>query len=151
MTTAYDVPPDLLIKKVVEKFKDEPAIQQPDWALYAKTGVHTEKAPDQPDWWSTRAAAVLRKVYVMGPIGTERLRAEFGGYRDRGSKPNKAAKGSGSIARKCILQLEEAGLVVLHKKKTGRIVTPKGRRLLDNAAHEVKLELVKLTPALKKY
>lgn len=136
MVTVYDVPPEKLIENVALKLKDYGSVNPPEWAEFAKTGVHTEKAPIQKDWWYTRAASVLRKVYVKGPIGTSKLAAEYGGFVDRGSRPNKAVKGSRSIIRKSLMQLESAGLVAKNKNN-GRIVTPKGQAMLDAAAKEV--------------
>ncbi|MBN1110252.1 MAG: 30S ribosomal protein S19e [Methanomassiliicoccales archaeon] len=136
MVTVYDVPSEKLIANVAQKLKDSGAVNPPEWAEFAKTGMHTEKAPVQADWWYTRAASVLRKVYVKGPIGTSKLASEYGGFVDRGSKPNKAAKGSRSIIRRSLIQLESAGLVAKNKNN-GRIVTPKGQSLLDNAAKEI--------------
>ena len=136
MVTVYDVPSEKLIANVAQKLKDSGAVNPPEWAEFAKTGVHTEKAPIQADWWYTRAASVLRKVYVKGPIGTSKLAAEYGGFNDRGSKPNSAVKGSRSIIRRSLMQLESAGLVAKNKNN-GRVVTPKGQALLDNAAKEV--------------
>ncbi len=139
MTTAYDVPAEAIIKKLAEKLKKEYKITPPEWAKWVKTGVHKERQPEDPDWWYIRMAAVLRKVYMRGPIGTERLRSLFGGKRDRKVKPYKARKGSGSIIRKSLQQLEEAGLVSTLKGK-GRIVTPKGQSFVDNTAHEIAKE-----------
>jgi small subunit ribosomal protein S19e len=150
MTTVYDVPPTPLIRQTAEKLKAETAIQPPAWAPFVTTGIHREKPPVEADWWHTRAAAVLRKVYVMGPIGTERLRAEFGGARDRGVKPNRAKKGSGSVVRECLQQLEKAGLLQ-NVKGSGRIVTAKGRALLDNSAHDVRKVLEPEIAGLAKY
>jgi small subunit ribosomal protein S19e len=138
MVTVYDVPAEKLIEKLATKLGEIDTVKAPDWAEFAKTGRHTEKAPVQANWWQTRAASVLRKVYVKGPIGTSRLAAEYGGFADRGSKPNKAVKGSRSIARKCLMQLEASGLIAKDKNK-GRVVTPKGQSMLDAAAKEASL------------
>lgn len=140
MVTVYDVPAEKLILKTAEKLKENDNIVPPEWAAYVKTGRHTEKAPTQEDWWFTRAASILRKLYVKGPMGTSRLAAEYGGFSDNGSMPNKAVKGSRNIARKCMIQLEAAGLLV-SKEKQGRSVSPAGQSLLDNAAKEVYDEL----------
>src|SRR5688572_28206888 len=148
MTTVYDVPADPLIREVASKLKQEQAIAPPAWAPFVTTGIHAEKPPVEKDWWHTRAAAVLRKVYVLGPVGTERLRAEFGGPRDRGAKPNRAKKGSGSGVRESLQQLEAAGLVQSVKGE-GRVVSAKGRSLLDNSAHTVRNTLQ--IPGLEKY
>src|SRR5215210_1100289 len=150
MTTAFDVPATALINATAKSLHEVKEIAAPEWAPFVKTGIHTEKPPVQEDWWHTRVAAVLRKVYTQGPIGTEALRAEFGGYRDRGNKPNRAVKGSGSIARTALQQLEAAGLVQTVQAQ-GRIVTAQGRSLLDNAAHAARATVQKEIPALAKY
>ena len=150
MTTPYDVPPNDLISKLALTLKQDPVLTPPEWANFVKTGVHKEKAPTDPDWWFVRSAATLRKIYLNGPIGTERLASEFGGRRDRGSAPYHARTGSRSIARKCIQALEKGGYLAKSGKK-GRIVSPKGRSLLDKLSHEVLLELGKGNKELLKY
>lgn len=150
MTTVFDVPPEALIKKAGERLRTSGSYPTPDWAPYVKTGTHREKAPAQKDWWHDRVASVLRKIYVNGPIGVSRLAADFGGKRNRGAAPYKAVKGSRTILREAIHQLEKGGFVSANKSK-GRVVTPKGRSFLDNAANEVFTELVKTRPELAKY
>ena len=136
MVTVYDVPAEKLILKVAEKLKGCDAIEAPAWAEFVKTGRHTEKAPAQDDWWYTRSASILRKLYVKGPMGSSKLAAEYGGYADKGSMPNRAVKGSRNIARKCMMQLEAAGYLV-SKGTEGRGISPAGQSLLDNTAKEV--------------
>jgi len=149
VATVYDVPPDMLIQRVAEKLKEMEEIKPPEWAVYVKTGVHKERSPEQDDWWYVRAAAILRKVYINQPVGIERLRTAYGGRKNRGVKPEKFRKGSGSIVRKALQQLEKAGLV--KKTDKGRVVTPQGKALLDKTAAEIKKELVNEIPALAKY
>ena len=115
MVNVYDVPAQQLIVRVAEKLKDDGKIRSPEWSNYVKTGVHKEKAPTQNDWWYFRVAALLRKVYVKGPIGVSRLSAEFGGKVDRGSKPYRARQGGRAITRTALKQLEEIGLVANEK------------------------------------
>jgi len=136
MTTVYDVPADHIIRRVAEELKKRKEITPPAWAAFAKTGVHKEMPPEDPDWWFTRAAAVLRRVYVDGPLGVERMRSFYGGNKNRGSKPNAFRKGSGSVLRKSLQQLEAAGLII--HDKTGRRVSPAGMSFLDNLSMEVK-------------
>ena len=149
MVTVYDVPPDRLIRSVAEKLKKENKVKPPEWSRWVTTGVHKERGPDQEDWWYIRLASVLRKIYIKGPIGTSRLAAEYGGKEDRGSKRYKARKGSRSIVRKCLQQLEELGFV--KKDKKGRVITPQGQSFLDNTSKEVMDELVKEKPEMEKY
>ena len=137
MTTVYDAIPDHLIRKVAEELRKRKEITPPAWAAFAKTGAHKEMPPEDPDWWYVRVAAVLRRVYVDGPLGVERMRSFYGGKKNRGSKPNAFRKGSGSILRKSLQQLEAAGLIV--HDKTGRKVSPAGMAFLDNIAQEVKV------------
>jgi len=136
MTTVYDVPADHLIRKVAEELKSKKEITPPVWASFAKTGVHKEMPPEDPDWWFIRAAAVLRRVYIDGPLGVERMRSFYGGKKNRGSRPNAFRKGSGSVLRKSLQQLEAAGLIV-HDLKIGRKVSPAGMAFLDRVAKDV--------------
>ena len=135
MTTVYDVPADKLISRVAAELKEKPEISAPEWAAFAKTGAHKGMPPEDPDWWYTRTAAVLRRVYVDGPVGVERMRSAYGGKKNRGSKPNKTVKGSGSILRKAVQQLEKAGYVT--SQKGGRVVTPAGASFLDGVAYRI--------------
>ena len=150
MTTTFDVPAKDLIDELAKKLENDSAIVPPEWSCFVRTGVHRENPPLRKDWWHTRCASILRKIYINGCIGVERLREEYCGKRDRGSKPYKVKAGSGSIARAALQQLEKAGLITKIWGK-GRVLTAKGRSLLDNTAHEVLQNLIKQNPDLKKY
>ena len=80
-----------------------------------------------------------------GPVGVVSLRTFYGGKKDRGVNPEKFRKGSGSIVRVALHQLEDAGYV--EKVDAGRIITPEGRSFLDNTS----AELIKDIPELSKY
>ena len=150
MTTVFDVPAMELIEKVAGILKENEKVVPPEWAENVKTGVHKELPPSNDDWWYIRCAAILRKIYTDGRhIGIERLRSVYGGKKDRGSRPGHKAKGSGSIARKAVQQLEAAGY--LQKVKDGRTISAKGRSMLDNTANELKHELIEKIPGLAKY
>ena len=149
MTTVYDLPADILIRKTAEELRAMESVDAPDWAAFAKTGVHKQAPPYDEDWWYTRAAAVLRRIYVDGPIGVERLRSFYGGKQNRGSNPDKFRKGSGSVIRKVVQQLEGEGLVENGEKR--RYITAKGKSCLDGVAHDLKADVVEQTPALAKY
>ena len=150
MTTVYDVPHDLLVEAVASDLRKAVQTQPPSWAPFVKTGVHREKSPSQSDWWHTRLAAVLRKVYLRGPVGTERLAGEFGGSRDGGSSPYHPRKGSRSVVRTCLTQLEELGYVK-KEDKSGRSITPKGQSYLDGKARQIMIRMAKKRPELAKY
>ncbi|QSZ66742.1 30S ribosomal protein S19e [Methanofollis aquaemaris] len=149
MTTVYDIPAEMLIPQVARELKELPAIEPPEWAAFAKTGIHKEMPPEDPDWWYVRTAAVLRRIYIDGPVGVERLRTAYGGARNRGSNPNRFKKGSGSILRKALQQLEAEGLV--EKVRDGRQVSAKGRAFLDSAANSQKASATESVPELAHY
>jgi len=138
MTTVYDVPADRFIRTLAEELKKRPEMKPPDWAAFAKTGVHKEMPPHDPEWWFVRAASILRRVYIEGPIGVQRMRTIYGGKKNRGSRPSQFRKGSGSILRKALQQLESAGLI--QKEKTGRKVSPGGMSYMDNLADRIARE-----------
>lgn len=133
-----DVAPQKLIEKLSEELKKNDNIKPPEWGLYVKTGVSKERPPLQKDWWFFRAAAILRKIYLNEPVGVQRLRNAFGGRRRRGHKGAHQRKAGGKIIRLILQQLEKAGYVQkVEKPKRGRIITPKGQRLLAKVAKAV--------------
>ena len=146
MTTVFDVPAELLINTVADEFRDNnDKIVAPEWTKLVKTGVHKERKPENIDWWYVRCASILRRVYIDGPVGVRSLRTFYGGKKDRGVNPEKFRKGSGSIVRVALHQLEDAGYV--EKVDAGRIITPEGKSFLDNTS----AELIKDIPELSKY
>jgi small subunit ribosomal protein S19e len=149
MTTVYDIPPQMLIATVADKLKGIDAVQPPEWAKFAKTGVHKEAPPEDEDWWYTRAASVLRRVYIDGPVGIQRMRTFYGGKRDRGSNPYQFRKGSGSVLRAVLQQLEAIGYV--ERVRGGRRVTSSGQAFLDNIAVSLKAEAEKTVSNLERY
>lgn len=136
MTTIYDVDVNELIEKAAEELKKIKEISPPQWAIFAKTGIHKQRPPAKSDWWYFRCAAILRVVYLLGPVGTAKLRVRYGGKKRRGYQPPTFKKGSGSVIRKALQQLEKAGLIFQAVKKghKGRIITPKGKSFMDKIA-----------------
>jgi len=143
MVTAYDVPGEALVPELAKELRKFEEIKPPEWAKFVKTSPANERPPDEPAdvWWYTRAASILRQVYLHGPVGVERLRTRYGGrYKRRhGYNPEHFRKGSGKIIRTILQQLEKAGLVkkVNEGKRKGRVVTPKGQALVDSVAWRV--------------
>lgn len=152
MVTALEVPADRLIVKLATYLREHaPGVRPPSWAYFAKTGAHKERVPEDPNWWYYRAASILRKLYKYGrPTGLEDLRREYGGRKNYGSAPEHFVKGSGSVVRKILQQLEAEQLVRTVRGR-GRVLTPQGRALLDRVALEVMQELVRERPELSKY
>jgi len=151
MTTAYDVPAELLIDKLSEYLMENMRdVQPPIWAGYVKTGSHVERVPQNPDWWYLRTASMLRKLYMNGPVGVSKLRKDYGGRKRRGVKPAHFAKAGGNIIRTILQQLEQAGLAQKDGIK-GRIVSGKGRSLLDAMATQIKRDLDRTRPELQNY
>ncbi|MEM2282757.1 MAG: 30S ribosomal protein S19e [Candidatus Hadarchaeales archaeon] len=126
-----------LLEKLKERLKQYPELTPPPWSHFVKTGVHRERRPEQPDWWYMRAASILRRLYLDGPVGVSRLRTYYGGRKNRGQAPEHFRKGSGKIIRTILQQLEKAGLV---ETKVGRRPSKKGVELLHALAKEVMAE-----------
>ncbi|MDI6798436.1 MAG: 30S ribosomal protein S19e [Candidatus Aenigmarchaeota archaeon] len=135
MVTVREVPAEKLIEKTKEELKKFREIQPLPWTKFVKSGAHRERPPEQEDFWYIRAASILRRIYLNGPVGTERLRTYYGGRKRRGYKPARFRKASGNIIRKLLQQLEKAGLI--EKVARGRKITKKGQSLLDRIAFEV--------------
>ena len=139
MTGIYDVEPNALIEKAAEELKKVDAIKPPTWSSYVKTGHFRQRPPIDRDWWYIRSAAILRAVYMLGPIGTQKLRTKYGGKKDRGHKTEHYFKGSGSIIRKILQQLEKAGFIKKGDKGVhkGRVITGAGTSFLHKAAKAI--------------
>ncbi len=151
MTTAHEVPENLLIARLAEHIKNNATqVMPPEWAFYVKTGSHAERQPQDKGWWYVRAASLLRKVYMHGPIGMSDLRSAYGGGKSVGYSFRRHRDAGGSSIRKVLQQLESAGFVTKLDKK-GRVLTSKGRSLVDRMSKEILEELVKSQPTLKKY
>lgn len=137
MVTLYDVRPVDFGEELKEELKDVEEIEQPDWSHFVKTSSAKERPPEQEDWWYSRAAAILRKIYINGPLGVNSLRREFSDAKEKGSQPEYRQLASGKIIRSLLQQLEDADLLEM-KEGRGRKITSEGRSFLDNIAHKTK-------------
>ncbi|HTY90869.1 MAG TPA: 30S ribosomal protein S19e [Methanocella sp.] len=135
MAVVYDVPATAFVVQAGQKLKESGKVQAPEWAAFVKTGTHRQYPPAQADWWYTRCASILRRIYIDGPVGVQRLRSLYGGKKNRGVRPDRHERGGGSIIRDALQQLEKAGLV--KAVKGGRVVTPQGMAFLDKVATEM--------------
>ena len=134
MALTFEVNANKLIEAVAKKLEKDALVQPPVWAAFVKTGVSKERPPVRKDWWYARSASILRSVYKLGPIGTSKLQKKYGGY-----KPEHFFTASGAVIRNILKQLEKSGLLKQVEKGVhkGRIITPKGKSLLDKAAKEL--------------
>jgi len=149
MAKVYDVPADVLIRKLTDILKNED-IPSPSWASFVKTGSHADRPPHEKDWWHTRCASILRKIYLHGPIGINDLRKEFGGGKPLGYGAAHHRDAGGAIIRNAIHGLEKLGYVEKAEKK-GRVVTKQGMQKLDRLATEILKELATENQQLKIY
>lgn len=150
MVNVAELPAITLIQQLAAHLKEkEKEVNPPAWTIYAKTGAHLERVPNNVDWWHVRCAALMRKLYLHGPVGVSRLSTAYGGGKQRGMAPRKFRRGSGMILRRAMLQLGKAGLVT--KVEGGRVLTAKGRSLMDRLALTASRELLKSEPILKRY
>lgn len=136
----YDVDTNELIEKAAESLKKIETIKLPKWAVFVKTSAGKERPPERKDWWYIRAASTLRKVMIKGPIGVSKLRSNYKTKGNMGHKPERVFKASGKITRAILQQLEKAELIKFTEKGVhkGRMITPKGKSLLDKASKEIK-------------
>ena len=139
MRRFFDVNQTKLIEKTAIELEKNEKIHPLPWATFVRTGVNRERPPVNEKWWYIRAAAILRKILIHGPLGTEKLRTNYGGKKNRGHKPEKFFKSSGNLIRKMLQQLESAKLIKKNDKGVhkGRVITKEGKELLDKVANEI--------------
>ncbi len=149
MVNARDVPSARLIGVLTAQIKNLPAVHEPEWARFVKTGSHAERPPAESDWWFTRAASLLRKLYLHGPVGLGDLERAYGGSKAVAYFPKHHRDAGGSAVRKVLIQLEGAELVT--KTPKGRILTSKGRAMLDKASREIFTSMTEADKSLARY
>ena len=150
MAKVYDVPADELISKLTEVLKTE-EIPAPSWAVFVKPGAHADKPPQKTDWWYTRCASILRKIYLHGPLSVNDLRTIYGDGKRKmyyGARHHRDA--SGAVIRNAIHGLEKLGYLEKVEKK-GSVLTRQGMQKLDKLSTEILNELIKVKPKLKIY
>jgi len=149
MVSAHDVPSSKLIGALSEQMKSMPGMKAPEWAQWAKTGSHAERPPTNPDWWLTRAASIMRKLYLHGPVGLTDLERAYGGTKALYYNPKHHRDAGGSSIRRILHQLEQAELVT--KTPKGRVLSSKGRALLDKTSRQVFVSMAERDKALARY
>ena len=150
MAKVYDVPADELIAKLAEQLKSDNKISAPAWSPFVKTGPHAMRIPQNKDWWYTRCASLLRKVYLHGPLGVADLKVAYGGRKKVGYNLAHHKDSGGAIVRKALQQLEASGYIVKVQGK-GRLISSEGMKKMDRLATEIHKELIKAAPQLQRY
>jgi small subunit ribosomal protein S19e len=149
MAKVFDVPATDLIARLTEQLKKDKRITPPEWSSYVKTGTHAEKIPQNKDWWYTRCASLVRKVYLHGPIGISDLKSYYGGRKRIGYNLDHHKDAGGAIIRKALQQLESAGYI--EKKNRGRMVSNDGMKKVDRIATELFKEISNSNKSLERY
>ncbi|MFH1056421.1 MAG: 30S ribosomal protein S19e [Candidatus Micrarchaeota archaeon] len=129
-----DVSGQKAVEKAAAELKKITEIKPPAWIGLVKTSSHAERVPLKQDFWYERCASVLYQVFRNGPVGTESLRNKYGGRTQHTVHRSHHRKAGGKTIRLALQQLEKAGLV--KKEKTGRVITSKGKSLLDKSVRE---------------
>ncbi|MGC8676297.1 MAG: 30S ribosomal protein S19e [Candidatus Micrarchaeia archaeon] len=135
MANINEVNAQKLVESVAAKLKQQ-NMPAKSYVGIVKSGAGKERVPSQEDFWYVRSASLLRRLYINGPVGISRLRTYFGSRKRHVSKVrHHHYKAGGSIITDSLNALEKLGYVA--KTKQGRVLTPKGRSLLDKAANEL--------------
>jgi len=124
-----------LIAALSEELKKESEIKPPEWISYVKSGSHNERPIEEKDFWYKRCASLMFNSYKRGNVGVRRLRRKYGGRVQHVVHRSHHRPAGGKIIRLALQQLEKAGL--FEKQKTGRIITSKGRKLMDEISKKV--------------
>mmetsp|Transcript_29595 Transcript_29595/g.57917 ORF Transcript_29595/g.57917 Transcript_29595/m.57917 type:complete len:145 (+) Transcript_29595:1187-1621(+) len=134
--TVRTIPAGLFISVYANFLKKSGRIEIPSWLNIVKTGIDKLHAPENPNWFFYRLAALSRKFYLNRGKGVGNLRKEYGGKKRRGSRPAKKVPSSGKILRFALQQLEK--LKIIEKNQRGeRIISKKAKQDMDNRAEKI--------------
>lgn len=134
MANVYQVDSGKLISIAAQKLKEK-GMPKPKYIEYVKTGTSKERVPEQKDFWYIRCSALLRQVYINGPIGISSLRTRYGSRKVHTVSRHHHEKAGGSIITDALNALEKNGYV--KKTKSGREITASGKSFLDKIANEM--------------
>ena len=144
--TVRDVHTQRWVKAMASHLKQEGKLFVPRCSELIKTSHGRERAPQNPDWYYVRCAAVLRAIYLRPGTGYGGLSKRFSNKKNRGSQPEQYQKAARGPLHWCCRSLE--GLKLIQKGKTsGRIITKDGRKKVDTVAFNV---LIRRTAGGKK-
>ena len=149
MVSVHDVPSSKLIAALASQMKGVPGVEQPEWSRFVKTGSHAERPPADFEWWYTRAASLMRKLYLHGPVGLGDLERAYGGSKALKYYPKHHRDAGGSSIRKILKQLEQADLVT--KTPKGRVLSSKGRGMIDKVSKGIFATLSEENKAMARY
>jgi small subunit ribosomal protein S19e len=120
---------------LAEALKNITEFEKPDWVDFVKTSTSKKRPTADSSFWHKRSASILRQIYIKEIVGTERLRTRYGGRKNRGQRPAEFRKAGGKMIRTILQQAEKAELLEKIKgKKSGRKLTEKGKKLLEEVA-----------------
>jgi small subunit ribosomal protein S19e len=139
MTTIYDVDGNMLVASVAKKLK-ESGIKKPAYVDIVKSSAGRERPPSDDNFWYMRCASILRTVYISGPIGISRLRTKYGSNQAHKRSRHHQKRSGGSMIKDAFDVLESHGYV--KKNGEGRVITAKGKSLLDKTSSEIARGLV---------
>eukprot|EP00796_Vickermania_ingenoplastis_P007305 gene7305-5147_t len=127
------------IKTAARHFKQEGKIFVPNCAELVKTSHGRERAPQNPDWYYIRCAAILRALYIRPGQGYGGLSKRFGNKKNNGSCPEHAVKACKGLLHWGCKSLTKLGLVERGAEE-GQRVTRKGRKFADAVAFQVQIK-----------
>jgi small subunit ribosomal protein S19e len=132
MANVYETKASTVIDAAAQALKGK--VNKPAYVNFVKSGAGRERTPADPDFWYTRCASILRKIYINGPVGVSRLRVWYGNRQEHVIHKKHFVKAGGSMIRDALIELEKLNYV--KNTKAGRIITPQGKSFLDKICNE---------------
>ncbi|KAH9599047.1 Ribosomal protein S19e [Trypanosoma melophagium] len=136
--TLKDVRPWRWVKMCSRHFKREGRLFVPNCVEIVKTSHGRERAPQNPDWYYIRCAAVLRAVYMRPGVGYGGLSKRFGAKKNRGSRPEITTRASRGLLHWACKSLVKLGLIE-KCEESGHRITKAGRKVVDSIAFQVQV------------
>jgi len=123
------------IKGFAAHLKTQGQLEVPEFVDYTKTSSAKTLAPQDPDWYYVRSAAVLRRVYLRPFTGIGGLSKVFGSAYGK-SRPMHFRTAAKGVLRHVLQSLEKLGLLT-KSDDGGRVITKAARRDCDRVAMKV--------------
>ncbi len=144
--TIRDVAANKWIRAMAQHLKQEGKLFVPNCTEIVKQSHGNDRAPQNPDWFYYRCAAVLRRIYVRPGTGYGGLSKAFAIKKNNGSNREHTVRAARGMLHWACRSLE--GLKLIAKgKSSGRVITKEGKKRADTVAFNV---LIRRKPATGK-
>ncbi|KAM0681100.1 Rps19ep [Glugoides intestinalis] len=138
MESVYRVKAIPLVAAIKETLKNMSEIELPKNHDLIKTSHGKQYSPEDPNWFYTRMASVVRAAMRKGSVSLKGLARKYSCRKNAGVRPSRYSKGSDFVIQSAIEQLVKIGWFSFSNKKD--VLTKTAKEVLGEILEKVSNE-----------